>query len=101
MLDVYLDESGYTGDDLMNADQPIFVLASAALPADEAAGVIQQYFGTTGLRELKHSVLASRSKGQQMVIEFVRFAKESGAFAVEGWHKEYTLVTTMVDFWVE
>jgi hypothetical protein len=101
MLDVYLDESGYTGDDLINADQPMFVLASTVLPVAEAASAIQRYFGTTSPRELKHSALASRPNGQQRVIEFVSFAKESSAFAVEGWHKEFTLVTTIVDFWIE
>jgi hypothetical protein len=101
MLDVYFDESGYTGEDLLNSDQPMFVLASTVLPAGEATSAIQRYFGTIGLQEVKHSALASRPKGQQMVVEFVRFAMDSGAFAVEGWHKEYTLVSTMVDFWVE
>ena len=32
---IYIDECGYTGEDLFNLDQPIFCLGSTSLSKDE------------------------------------------------------------------
>ena len=98
---ISLDEAGYTGDDLLNGDQPVFVLASTSLTDDDAGELLKAHFPDTQARELKHSAVSARPKGQRRVVEFVRAASKSDTFAIEIWHKEYTLVTTMVDAWVE
>ena len=43
-MKLFLDESGYTGEDLINVDQPWFVLASTILGDDEAKALSQDIF---------------------------------------------------------
>jgi len=50
MFTVYMDESGYTGQDLLNADQPVFVHVSNALSDDEVAALYKEYFAGTQAR---------------------------------------------------
>ena len=47
-MQLYLDESGYTGEDLANRDQPIFVLAGLAVE-----GVEEKFFSEIKAAELK------------------------------------------------
>lgn len=98
---IFLDECGYTGDDLINADQPVFVLASNNLQEDEASQLLKEHFGDVQSTELKHAVLSSRPKGQSRVVSFIRAISTGQRCATALWHKEYTLLTTIVDFWIE
>src|SRR5688500_19145835 len=43
-VQIYLDESGYTGPDLINVDQPFFVVASTTVNNADAAKLLQQAF---------------------------------------------------------
>jgi len=100
-LVVWFDESGHTGDDLLNADQPVFVLASSNVLHDEAEYLARTHFPGVKAVELKHGSLASRERGRRQILAFLADPIAQGAFAVDVWHKEFTLVTTLVDFWVE
>ena len=42
-VQIFLDESGYTGEDLFNRDQPIFTLASLGVDDEGAAGFFEIY----------------------------------------------------------
>ena len=48
-MTIYLDESGYTGQDLLNSEQPIFLGASTNLPDDVAASLVRSAFLTYAL----------------------------------------------------
>jgi len=100
-IDIFLDESGYTGDDLLNGDQPIFTLASTILSDEEARDMFARHFPGAAARELKHSTLASRPRGQRCIVDFIEAVTRKDVVAVEIWHKEFTLMTTMVDSWIE
>jgi len=52
-MKIYFDESGYTGEDLINGQQPLFVLASSNLGESESKAVVKDIFSTTKLSELK------------------------------------------------
>lgn len=54
---LFMDESGFTGEDLFNSDQPVFVLATVFLPEDECQIVKRKHFGAVHAAELKHSKL--------------------------------------------
>jgi len=56
----YLDESGYTGRDLLNADQPFMALSALFISQEEAAELRLKYFPQVQAPELKHSTLARR-----------------------------------------
>lgn len=42
MTTIYIDESGYTGSDLYNLDQPYFTIASSLIDDDEAAEILRR-----------------------------------------------------------
>ena len=52
---VYIDECGYTGADLLQKDQPIFALAAVPIEECDACEIKKRYFPDLGVQELKHS----------------------------------------------
>ena len=50
-MTIYLDETGYTGQDLLNPDQPILVAASTNIANDVAASLVQECFPNLQARE--------------------------------------------------
>ncbi|WP_394658815.1 DUF3800 domain-containing protein [uncultured Novosphingobium sp.] len=55
-----IDESGYTGFDLLNADQPFQGATALAIDDDEAARLIKAHFPTLQATELKYRALSRR-----------------------------------------
>ena len=47
-MDLFMDEAGYTGPDLVNRDQPVFVLASTVLTEAEARDLLTTCFPPGG-----------------------------------------------------
>ena len=60
MKKVYVDECGYTGEDLLNPDQPFQAVASVVISEDEARKLIDRHFPRKKSSELKHKQLAKR-----------------------------------------
>jgi hypothetical protein len=100
LLEIFLDEAGYTGSDLASRDQPVYVLASTVLTDTEAAEVFERCFSGDRGREIKHSRIARTKKGRARVVDFVRRIDRQrvGFFAA---HKEFVILSFLVDFWVE
>lgn len=98
---IFLDESGFTGEDLANLDQPIFVIASTNADDSRVADIFQNSFSGVRSRELKHSSLARTEAGRRRVIDFFQQVRGSGLFAVYIAHKQFCLLTKLVDLWVE
>lgn len=99
---VFVDESGFTGEDLLATDQPIFVLSSNNFTSNEAEAMIDAAFGGVDFRELKHSRLIRSPKHRDRIVELVRIAARDPT-RVSTWiaHKEFALVTLIVDWWLE
>src|SRR5689334_18353253 len=70
-LTVYLDEAGYTGADLANRDQRVYVLASINLSDEVAKDVVARCFVGVAARELSHSTLSRRPRGRQQILAFI------------------------------
>jgi SAM-dependent methyltransferase len=68
---------------------------------DVAQDLARTHFAGVKATELKHGALAGRERGRRQVLAFLADPRVQGAFAVDIWHKEFTLFTTIVDFWVE
>ena len=99
---IFIDECGYTGDDLFNEDQPIFVLASICLPENYCMELKSKYFSKVQARELKHSRLSKYPTQKNMIIDFLRqMAKESDSVKFAIAHKHYVLVTKIADLLIE
>jgi hypothetical protein len=99
---LYIDESGYTGENLLDAEQPTFVLASLVISDDAASQLARQVFPHVKAAELKHSSLVKRPQGRQMVLQFLKalrpVSKGAATFIV---HKEFCVVAKLVDLWLE
>lgn len=101
-MKIFFDESGYTGEDLSNKDQPWFVLASTILTDQEALALIRDIFKRVKASELKHNRLRKTLSGQARIAELVRALKQHpGKFGTSIAHKKYVLVSMLVDWWVE
>ena len=102
MLTVYMDESGFTGEDLLSPDQPLFVHVSTTLSHEDCAALLKDHFRGVQGNELKHRNLSKWPSGQARVAAFIKTlgGKTSN---VTAWvcHKEFALLTYLVDLWVE
>ena len=66
---VYLDEAGFTGNNLLDPSQPMFVYAGVAMTEDQAAALHSEVTTRFRLRgkELKGGNLVRRKKGREAV----------------------------------
>ena len=101
MKRVYFDESGNTGQNLLDESDPIFVLAAcsfASSQVQEAFKPLQDFKGP----ELKFSRLRKTTGGQQAVLAFLNSAcLNSGTAAAVVFHKPYMVVTKYCDLVLE
>ena len=97
---LYFDESGYTGSNLLDPDQPIFAIASSDLDDAAAEAILKNSFRYRG-REFKFSSIWGSSNRSDLV----RFGR-----ALDGMHehaftwmmdKRFVLLTKIVDMLVE
>lgn len=98
----YVDETGFTGEDLLAEDQPIFAQATNDFSNDEAHDLIELAFSGVGSAELKYNRLARNGRHHDKIIELVRILAVD-PLRVGAWiaHKEYALMTLIVDWWME
>jgi hypothetical protein len=102
MLTFYMDESGFTGEDLLSSRQLFFTHVSTVLSDEECAAHRAEFFGHTQAPEIKHKNLSKHPAGRRAIIEFLSSiqARKDG-FTVWVVHKEFTLLTYLIDLWVE
>jgi hypothetical protein len=99
---IFIDESGYTGEDLFNAEQPFFTLASLNLSEEKCKFLTDKYFGEINARELKHSNILKYPKQQEMVTNFLKeLANTPDIVKFSVSDKRYVLITKMVDNLIE
>jgi len=102
MFEIYLDEAGYTGADLVNRDQPVYVLAAITLSDEVAQDLAARCFRGTKAKELKHSALSRRRSGREQTLDFGHaLAEHPDSASATVAHKECVLLGLLVDFWVE
>lgn len=100
---IYLDESGYTGEDLMKADQPYFVICTHAIDETTCAYIKAKYFSEIQAKELKHSQLASRPKQAKMLLGALKDLTDNyyDKILVGVSDKRYSLLGKIVDLVIE
>lgn len=99
-MQVYLDESGYSGANLLDANS-VFVLASNNLDDKTAKSVIDRCFGVGQAgTELKWvHVREHQTEGLLELIKTLR--KNPDNFFFTAVHKRFTALVKLVDFWLE
>jgi len=65
---VFVDESGYTGADLLNADQRVHAVAAVRCTEEDAQGIVERHFGTVKATELKLSSLVRRATYRKALV---------------------------------
>lgn len=99
---IYLDECGYTGDDLIDPDQPTFAIATHSFSEDESVALKRRFFSAVQAPELKHSSLQARPRNQRAILKFLEFASaQPGRVRVVVADKRFALTAKLVDFIVE
>lgn len=100
-VELFLDESGYTGPDLIDAEQPVFTLASTNIGEAEARSLLVSCFGKRQA-ELKFFRLIKSQRGRSQIIDLVRaldLGRDNCAFY--SFHKQFLLCAYLIDFWLE
>jgi hypothetical protein len=100
-MTIYCDEAGNTGANLLDPDQPFFILASNDLSGGEALALLEHVRSGQG-GEPKFSVLRRRPEGIARVIRLLsdpRLNKDRIRIGV--FHKRYMIVSKMVDLVAE
>lgn len=72
MDSVFLDESGYTGADLLNADQTVQVVAAVRISLERARHIVDEHFGDTKAAELKLTSLIRRPKRRAALVRAIQ-----------------------------
>ena len=99
---IFSDESGYTGPNLTNKDQPYFVLATISFEENEAKAIRDSFFSPVRATELKHSSLARNAKRHPMVLDYLKYLEScQHRFKMYVVDKEFAAVAKIVDYLVE
>ncbi|WP_128544079.1 DUF3800 domain-containing protein [Larkinella soli] len=96
---IYLDEAGNTGQDLLNRDQKVFVLASNNFSTNKCDEIVSLFKSTS---ELHFYNLKSSKAGREALINFLNhyLISEENIFNVVT-NKEYSVVGQIVDLLIE
>ncbi len=99
---VFFDEAGNTGDNLLDADQPVFTLASHDFDLEETHQLLDPLYSIVNSRELHFKSLSKRPRYQKEIINLLNNKALSGErvfkFTV---HKEYAIIAHIVDRLIE
>lgn len=97
----YIDESGYTGFDLLNPVQCFQGAAAVAIGDDEAARLIQEYFPKLQAPELKYHALARRPGYRQPLLDLQRAVLSQHKCVSYVCDKRFLLILMFLDYAAE
>lgn len=102
MTDIYFDESGYTGTDLSNPEQPFFVIASSTLGDADAKTLLEDSFPGYQGAEFKFTNIWRRDRHRRNLERFVsKLSEVEKSVFVWGIDKRFCLLTKMIDYVIE
>lgn len=97
----YIDESGYTGFDLLNEEQRFQGATAVALSNDEASRLIREHFPRLQAPELKYHALARRPRYRQPLLELQRSVLSQYSCVTYICDKRFLLILMFLDYAVE
>jgi hypothetical protein len=101
VVNLYFDESGNTGGNLIDADQPIFTLAGTDCSDSDAESLLE-IVSARSQGEIHFKRLKRRKPGQDGIIRLLSDVRVNAtSFSVNVYHKKYLLMTKIVDYLVE
>ncbi|BAU57790.1 hypothetical protein HH1059_10910 [Halorhodospira halochloris] len=96
-----IDESGYTGFDLMNSDQPFQGAAAIAISNEHAEYLIKKHFPTLQADELKYRSLARRPKNHPRLLGLLGDILANYKSVTYVCDKRFLLLLMFLDYAVE
>ena len=96
-----IDESGYTGFDLLNVDQPFQGATAIAISDDDAARLIKEHFPRLQAAELKYSSLTRRQSNYPRILALQRDLLAGYKCVSYVCDKRYLLLLMFLDYGVE
>lgn len=96
-----IDESGYTGFDLLNPDQRFQGASAIAISDEEAARLIKEHFPRLQAQEVKYRSLSRRSSNHQSLLSLQRDLLNQFKCVTYICDKRFLLVLMFVDYAVE
>ncbi|ENM3882828.1 DUF3800 domain-containing protein [Vibrio cholerae] len=98
---IYLDESGNTGSNLLDDDQPVFTLASCQLSDDDTEKLIG-LVGSNAQHELHFKRLKRSKAGQDGIVRLIGSKLiNPSAVKINLFHKRFMIVSKIVDTLIE
>src|SRR5579875_2811186 len=102
MLTLFMDECGYTGQDLLSTEQPIFTMASLQASEEDCQAIKRAFFATVQAGELKFSKLTRQYRQRETILAFVKhMCADQGRVKVSIAHKRFVLLAKLVDLLIE
>lgn len=96
-----IDESGYTGFDLLNADQPFQGATAISINDDDAARLIKEHFPKLQAAELKYSSVTRRASNHPRVLALQRDILAGYKCVTYVCDKRFLLLLMFLDYAVE
>lgn len=96
--EIFFDESGFTGNDLLNDHQPVFVYASVAIKPSQAEKLVTEMASRFCLQgnELKGSNLVSRPKGKEAILWLIEKCKDIACIVIA--NKKFALAGKFYEY---
>ena len=96
-----MDESGYTGYDLLNLDQPVQAASSLMIDEKTAQGLIVDTFPKSRAKELKHKKISKRKSYWKPLLEIQKTILNDFSGITYVCDKKYFLILRFLDDCVE
>lgn len=97
----FIDESGYTGYDLLNKQQPFQGASSIKIDEKSAKTLIEEYFPKNKAKELKHKSLSRRRNNWDALLKIQRALLNDYVGFTYVCDKKYLLILMFLDSCVE
>ncbi len=97
-MPIFIDESGFTGNNLLDAEQPYFVMSSVSISDAEAQGLVDKVMADCRIQgdELKGANLLKTVKGMNAV-KYILYNIQ-GKYALSAIHKSYALCSKFFEY---
>jgi hypothetical protein len=101
MRTIYCDEAGFTGNRLLDEDQPYFAFAGIKIDPNDADEYVQNLLASSGLKtgELKGKNLCKRPRGQRIVQKVIEDLAPQVQVSFS--NKTYALCAKMFEYLME
>jgi hypothetical protein len=96
-----IDESGYTGFDLLNADQPFQGATAIAIEDDDATRLVREHFPRLQATELKYRALSRRPANHPRLLGLLRDLLSGYKSVTYICDKRFLLILMFCDYAVE